>query len=57
MTTDIKYSKAQIPKIIQSGGSLGSLLDKLSGPLMKRCCPMRKEYFSTFRINSCNVYN
>ena len=35
MLTDIKLSKAQISKIIQSGGFLGSLLSKLAGPLMK----------------------
>ena len=35
MSTDIKLSKAQITKIIQSGGFLGSLLSKLAGPLMK----------------------
>ena len=35
MATDLKLSKAQISKIIQSGGFLGSLLSKLAGPLMK----------------------
>ena len=35
MSTDLKFSKAQISKIIQSGGFLGSLLSKLAGPLMK----------------------
>ena len=35
MSTDLKLSKAQISKIIQSGGSLGSLLSKLAGPFMK----------------------
>ena len=35
MTTDIKLSKAQIKKIIQSGGFLGKLLSKLAGSLMK----------------------
>ena len=34
MSTDIKLSKAQISKIIQSGLFLGSLLSKVS-PLMK----------------------
>ena len=34
MSTDIKLSKAQISKIIQSGGFLGSLLNKLAGPLI-----------------------
>ena len=33
--TDIKLSKAQIKKIIQSGGFLDKLLSKLAGPLMK----------------------
>ena len=31
MSTDIKFSKAQISKIIQSGGFLGSL-SKITGP-------------------------
>ena len=35
MSTDIKLSKAQIPKIIQCGKFLGSLLSKLAGSLMK----------------------
>ena len=35
MSTDLKLSNAQITKIIQSGGFLGSLLSKLAGPLMK----------------------
>ena len=32
MTTDLTLSKAQISKIIQSGGFLGSLLSKLADP-------------------------
>ena len=35
MAADIKLSKAQIKKLIQSGGFLGNLLSKLAGPLMK----------------------
>ena len=35
MSTDIKLSKGQISKIIQSGGFLGSLLSRSAGPLMK----------------------
>ena len=38
--TDIKLSKAQIRKIIQSGGFLGKLLSKLAGPLMKVALPL-----------------
>ena len=34
ISTDLKLFKAQICKIIQSGGFLGSLLSKLVGPLM-----------------------
>ena len=40
--TDIKLSKAQIKKIIQSGGFLGKLLSKLAGPLMKAALPLAK---------------
>ena len=35
MSTDIKLSKAQISKIIQSGEFLGSWLSKIADPLMK----------------------
>ena len=42
MSTDLKLSKAQISKIIQSGGFVGSLLSKLSGPLMKVALPLAK---------------
>ena len=39
VSTDLKLSKAQILKIIQSGEFLGSLLSKLAGPLMKVAIP------------------
>ena len=42
MATDIKLSKAQIKKIIQSGGLLGKLLSELAGPLMKVAMPLAK---------------
>ena len=42
MSTDLKLSKAQISKIIQSGGFLGSLLNKLAGPLMKAAITLAK---------------
>ena len=38
MSTDIKLSKAQISKIIQSGGFLGTL----PGPLLKTGLPLIK---------------
>ena len=42
MSTDLKLSRAQISKIIQSWGVLGSLLSKLTGPLMKVAIPLAK---------------
>ena len=34
MSIDIKLSKAEISKLIQSGEFLGSLLSKIAGPLI-----------------------
>ena len=42
LATDIKLSKAQIKKLIQSGGFLGKLLSKLAGPLMNAAMPLAK---------------
>ena len=42
LATDIKLIKAQIKKLIQSGGFLGKLLSKLAGPLMKVALPLAK---------------
>ena len=42
LATDIKLSKAQIKKLIQSGGFLGKLLSKLAGPLIKVSLPLAK---------------
>ena len=42
MSTDLKLSKAQISKIIQSGGFSGSLLSKLTVPLMTVAIPLAK---------------
>ena len=44
MSIDLKFSKAQISKIIQSGGFLGSLLSELAGPLMKVAIPLGKMF-------------
>ena len=52
MSTDIKLSKAQISKIIQSGGFLGSLLSKLAGPLMKVAIPLAKNVLTPLRIRA-----
>ena len=52
MSTDIKLSKAQITKIIQSGGFLGSLLSKLAGPLMKIAVPLAKNVLAPLGITA-----
>ena len=57
VSTDLKLSRAQISKIIQSGGFLGSLLSKLAGPLMKIVVRLAKKCFSTIRNNSCCFSN
>ena len=52
MSTDLKLSKAQISKIIQSGGFLGSLLSKLAGPLMKVAIPLAKNVLAPLGITA-----
>ena len=52
MSTDLKLSKAQISKIIQSGRFLGSLLRKLAGPLMKVPIPLAKNVFALLGITA-----
>ena len=42
MSINLKLSKAQISKIIQSGGFLGSLLSKIAGSLIKVAVPLAK---------------
>ena len=52
MSTDLKLSKTQISKIIQSGGFLGSLLSKLAGPLMKVEIPLAKNILAPLGITA-----
>ena len=52
MSTDLKLSKAQISKIIQSGGFLGSLLSKLADPLMKVAIPLAKDVLAPLGITA-----
>ena len=52
MSTDVKYSKIQISKIIQSGGFLGSLLSKLVGLLMKVAIPVAKNVLASLGITA-----
>ena len=52
MSTDLKLSKAQISKIIQSREFLGSLLSKLAGPLMKIAIPLAKNVLTPLGITA-----
>ena len=52
MLTDLKLSKAQISKIIQSGGFLGSLLSKIAGPLMKVVIPLANNVLAPLGITN-----
>ena len=49
---DIKLSKAQIKKLIQSGGFLGKLLSKLAGPLMKVALPLAKNVLALLGLTA-----
>ena len=50
--TDIKLNKAQIKKLIQSGGFLGNLLSKLVGPLMKVALPLAKNVLAPLGLTA-----
>ena len=52
MSTDLKLSKAQVFKIIQSGGFLGLLVRKLAGPLIKVAIPLAKNTLSPLGITA-----
>ena len=52
MSTDLKLSKAQISKIIQSGEFLGLFLSKLAGPLMKVAIPLAKSVLAPLGITA-----
>ena len=59
LSTDIKSSKTQISKLIQSGGFLGSLkgsflgsLNKTAGPLMKVAVPVAKSVLAALEIRA-----
>ena len=70
MSTDIKFSKAQIKKIIMSGAALGSILGKLLPNLIKVASTILKnvllplglsaamsgtEKENTWLWNNCNI--
>ena len=52
LATDIKLSKAEIKKLIQSGGFLGKLLSKLAGPLMKVAMPLTKNVLAPLGLTA-----
>ena len=52
LATDIKLSKAQIKKLIQSGGFLGKLLSKLAGLLMKVAMPLAKNVLAPLGLTA-----
>ena len=52
LATDIKLSKAQIKKLIQSGGFLGKLLGKLAGPLMKVALPLAENVLAPLGLTA-----
>ena len=51
-STDIKPFKAQVLKIIQFGGFLGSLFSKLAGPLMQVAVPLAKNILAPLGITA-----
>ena len=54
MPTDLKLSKAKTFKIIQSEGSLGSLLSKLAGLLLKVAIPLAKNILAPLGITAAD---
>ena len=52
LATDMKLSKAQIKKLIQSGGFLGKLLSKLAGPLMKIAMPLARNVLTPLGLTA-----
>ena len=52
MATDLKLSKAQIKKMIQSGGFLDKLLSKLAGPLVKVAMPLAKNVLAPLGLTA-----
>ena len=52
MSTDLKLSKAQISKLIQSGGFLGSLVSNIASPLMKIAVLLAKHVLAPLGITA-----
>ena len=52
LATDIKLSKAQLKKLVKSGGFLGKLLSKIAGPLMKVAMPLAKNVLAPLGLTA-----
>ena len=52
LATDIKLSRAQIKKLIQSGRFIGKLLSKLAGSLMKVALPLAKNVLAPLGLTA-----
>ena len=55
ISTDIKLSKAQISKIIQSGEFIGLLLSKLAVTLIKVAVPLAKKVLTSLGITAAGI--
>ena len=52
LATDIKLSKAQIKRLIQSRGFLDKLLSKLAGPLIKVAMPLAENVLAPLGLTA-----
>ena len=52
LSTDVKFSKIQLLKMMQSGGFLGNLLSKLTGPLMKVAMTLAKNVLASLGLTA-----
>ena len=57
LSTDIKLSKTQLSKVIQSGGVLENLLGKLACPLVKVAMPLAKNVLAPLGLSAAMSLN
>ena len=57
LSRDVKFSKTQLLKMMQSGGFLGNLLGKLAGPLMKVAMPLAKNVLAPVGLTAAMSAN
>ena len=51
-STDVKFSKTQLLKMMHSGGFLGKLSGKLAGPLTKEAMPLAKNVLASLGLTA-----